>query len=143
MKPQRRAQESIDRQPETPINIYPFDPAIKENARAYCQQLNRLLAPFGISAELFGSLELEIANKGEWEYGIYLNDDQWFPVLVFLINHYYGVHTLMDDFAVFTDQHESIDIEVIPMRGESAMRNQALMNYWRDDADALQEYERE
>lgn len=141
MKPQRRAKESIERQPEEPIEIKPFDPDSKQNANIYCEQLDRLLAPFAASAELFGSLELEIANKGEWEFAVYLADEQWFPVLVHLINHFGGIHFLSDDFAVFTSSFEGTDVEVIPMRNESAQRNRALMEYWRSDQIALKEYE--
>jgi hypothetical protein len=142
MKPQRRPIESINRLPEKPIDIKPFDPVSKQKAGLYCEQLNQLLAPFRASAELFGSVELEIATKGEWEYAIYLTDEQWFPVLVFLINHFGAIHTLMDDFAVFIDMSEDVDIEVIPMRNEAAQRNQAIMHFWRSNPDALKEYER-
>ena len=141
MKPQRRAQENIDRQPTTPIEIKPFDPLSKQRAIRYGGQLNQLLKPLGASAELFGSVELEIASKGEWEYAIYLTDEQWFAVLVCLINHFHSIHFLIDDFAVFTDACEGTDIEVIPMRSEAARRNQAIMDYWRSNPAALNEYE--
>jgi len=141
MKPQRRPKENIDRQPNQPIDIKPFDPVSKQQAKGYCAQLNRLLAPFSVTAELFGSVELEIASKGEWEFAIYLTDEQWFPALVCLINHFGAIHTLMDDFAVFTDVSEGTDVEVIPMRGESAQCNLAIMHYWRSDPGALQDYE--
>ena len=65
MKPQRRPNENIDQQPNQPIEIKPFDPISKQQANLYCEQLNQLLVPFGASAELFGSVELEIAAKGE------------------------------------------------------------------------------
>lgn len=141
MKPQRRPQENIDRQPTQPIELKPFDPISKRQAQVYCEQLERLLAPFGASAELFGSVELEIVTKGEWEFAIYLTDEQWFPVLICLINHFEAIHALMDDFAVFTDVFEGTDVEIIPMRAESAQRNQALMNYWRSNPAALKDYE--
>jgi len=141
MKPQRRPKEDIDRIPDQPIDIKPFDPISKQKSCIYCKQLNQLLAPFGAVAELFGSVELEISTKGEWEFALYLTDEQWFPVLVCLINHFGAIHALMDDFAVFTDTSEGIDIEVIPMRAEAAKRNQAIMNYWRSDPAALKKYE--
>jgi hypothetical protein len=90
---------------------------------------------------LTGSVELEISTKGEWEYGIYLTDEQWFPVLVFLINHFGSIHTLMDDFAVFTDRFHGIDIEIFPMCNESAQRNRAIMDYWGRNPVALKDYE--
>ncbi len=141
MKPQRRPIEDIERRSTEPIELMPFDPAIKQRAIAYGQDLSKHLAPFGAAAELFGSLEMEIANKGEWEYAVYLDDEQWFPVLIFLINHFGGIHALMDDFAVFTHRIQDIDIEIIPMRNESAMRNRAITDYWRNDPVALKEYE--
>jgi hypothetical protein len=141
MKPQRRPKAEIDRLPDEPIEIKPFDPIGKQQASIYCEQLNRLLAPFGTSAELFGSVELEIATKGEWEFAIYPPEEQWFPVLVCLINHYRSVHFLSDDLVVFTDRSEGIDIEVIPMRNDAAQRNRAIMAYWRNNPVALNEYE--
>jgi len=141
MKPQRRPKESIDRLPEQPIEIKPFDPISKQAAVIYCEPLNQLLAPYNASAELTGSVALEIATKGEWEYAIYLSDEQWFPVLVCLINHFGSIHLLSDDFAVFTDHSQTTEIEVLPMRRESARRNRAIMNYWRTNPAALKEYE--
>jgi hypothetical protein len=141
MKPQRRAKVNIEQQDTLPIEIKPFDPLSKQKAEIYSRQLNQLLAPFGAVAELFGSMELGIATKGEIEFAIYLIDEQWFQVLVCLVNHFGNIHTLMDDFAVFTDVTEGIDVEVIPMRNESAQRNRALMNYWRANPAALQDYE--
>lgn len=74
---------------------------------------------------------MEIATKGEWEFAIYLSDAQWFKVLVGLINHFGSIYTLLDDFAVFEDTSEGTNIEVIPMRGEAAQRNRAIMEFWR------------
>jgi hypothetical protein len=141
MRPQRRPKEDIDRLPNHPIDIRPFDPISKRKAGIYCEQLNQKLAPLGASAELFGSVELEIATKGEWEFAIYLTDEQWFPVLVCLINHFGAIHALMDDFAVFTDISDDINIEVIPMRDEAGQRNRAIMEYWRSNPAFLKEYE--
>ncbi len=141
MKPQRRPKEKIDCLPELPIELKPFDEEYKRQAEIYCARLNLLLAPLGVSAELSGSVELEIATKGEWEYGIYLTDEQWFPVLVFLINHFGSVHTLMDDFAVFIDRSQGTEIEIFPMRNEAAQRNRAIMDYWRNNPVALKDYE--
>jgi hypothetical protein len=100
-----------------------------------------MLAPFEASAELFGSTDLEINGKGEWEFAIYLSDEQWYPVLVQLINHYQKIYTLLDDFAVFNDTWAGTIIEVIPMRGKAARRNQAIMDFWRNNPTALKEYE--
>lgn len=141
MKPQRRSQESIERQPHEPINIKPFDPNSKHQSGFYREGLNQLLAPFGVFAELSGSLDLEIATKGEWDFAIYLPDEQWFPVLVTLINHFHSIHFLEDDFAVFTDKFDLTEVEVFPLRGEAAKRNRAIMDFWRNNQAALREYE--
>lgn len=84
---------------------------------------------------------MEIATKGEWEFAIWLDDQQWFSVLVGLINHFGGIYTLLDDFALFADTADGTEIEIIPMRGEAALRNQAIMAYWRGHPQALQAYE--
>jgi hypothetical protein len=141
MEPQRRSIESINRQPETPLELKPFDPFSKRSALRYGEELSRRLVAYHASAELFGSVELEIASKGEWEYAVYLDDEQWYPMLIFLINYFGGIHALMEDFAVFTSRSEDTEIEVIPMRGESARRNRAIMDYWRGDPAALKAYE--
>jgi GrpB-like predicted nucleotidyltransferase (UPF0157 family) len=141
MKPQRRPPEFFDRLSEQPIELKTFDPAGKQRASTYCAQLNQLLAPFHATAELFGSTDLEIATKGEWEFAIYLNDEQWYPALVCLINHYGSIYTLIEDFAVFEDTSEGTPIEIIPMRAEAAERNRALMDYWRKDRAAAKAYE--
>lgn len=142
MKPQRRRKEDIDSLPNQPIEIKRYDLVYKQKANAYREHLNQLLIPFGASSELTGSVELEIATKGEWEYAIYLTDEQWFPVIVFLINHYHSIHYLSDDMAVFTAVSDGIDIEVFPLRNDAAERNRAIMNYWLSNPIALQEYEK-
>jgi len=141
MKPQRRLKGDIDRLTTQPILLQPFDPIRKKKAGLYGERLNELLAPLGVSAELFGSVELEIASKGEWEYAIYVSDEKWFSVLVCLVNHFHSIHFLSDDLAVFTDVFEGTDIEVIPLRNDAAKRNQAIMDYWRSNPAALREYE--
>jgi hypothetical protein len=141
MKPQRRPKEDFEKMSEQPIAIQPFDPESKRRAQAYCQVLNDLLAPLSTTAELFGSVDLEIATKGEWEFAIYLSDALWFKVLVVLINHYRSIYTLLDDFAVFEDTSEGTPIEIIPLRGEAALRNRAIMQYWRGSPAARRDYE--
>jgi hypothetical protein len=141
MKTQRRPKEFFDGLSESPVVLKPFDPASKARSNIYRISLNQLLAPLGATAVLFGSVELEIATKGEWEFAIYLDDAHWYPVLVKLINHFGKIYTLLDDFAVFEDVFEGTPIEVIPMRGESLQRNQAIMDFWSHNPAALKEYE--
>jgi hypothetical protein len=141
MKPSRRPVEFFDTLPQNPILLKAFDSTHKQRSFDYAQSLNRLLTPFGVTACLFGSVELEIASKGEWEFAIWLNDAQWYPVLTALINHFGKVYSLLEDFAVFEDMFEETPIEVIPMRGEALARNQAIMDFWHNNPAALKEYE--
>ena len=76
MKVERRPREEFEKFADKPVTIKPFDPASKAKSNEYRMRLNEILAPFQASAELHGSVELEVAGKGEWEFAIYLNDDQ-------------------------------------------------------------------
>ena len=141
MKVERKSREHFNRLTEKPVEIKPFDPESKRQASFYLAGLNDILAPLGVSAELFGSVELEIAGKGEWEFGIWLTDQQWYPLLIRLINHFGSIYTLTDDFALFNDDYNGTQVEVIPMRSETAEQNRAIMNYWRNHPAALKAYE--
>ena len=141
MKVERLPKEYFNRFSENPVEIRPFDPGSKKQSYHYLETLNEILAPFEASAELFGSTELEIDGKGEWEFAIWLTDDQWYPVLTHLINHYRSIYMLLDDFAVFNDIWAETKVEVIPMRGETAQRNRTIMDFWRNNPTALKEYE--
>lgn len=143
MKVERKPREYYNRFADKPVAIKPFDPDSKQQALQYVEHLNAVLAPVGVEAELFGSVELEIAGKGEWEFAIWLTDQQWYPVLIRLINHFGAIYALSDDFVLFEHNHDGHNIEVIPMRGETAKRNQAVMNFWRNDPVALKAYEQE
>jgi hypothetical protein len=141
MKVERKPREDFNTFSDKPVEIRPFDPESKQQALYYLASLNDILAPLGVSAELFGSVELEIAGKGEWEFAIWLTDQQWYPVLIRLINHFVSIYALSDDFVLFEDSYNATNIEVIPMRGKVAERNQAIMNFWRNHPAALKEYE--
>jgi len=75
----------------------------------------------GVTAELFGSTDLETSGKGEWEFALFLTDERWYPALTFLVNHFKSVFVLDHEFALFQDEFGSYDIEVIVMRGEVAV----------------------
>ena len=141
MKVERQPREQYNKFSDKPVEIRPFDPESKQQAFHYLASLNDILAPFGVSAELHGSVELEIAGKGEWEFAVWLTDQQWYPVLIRLINHFGSIYALSDDFVLFEDRYNGTNIEVIPMRGEAAERNQAVMNFWRNHPAALKGYE--
>jgi hypothetical protein len=141
MKVERQPREHYNTFADKPVEIRPFDPESKQQAFHYLANLDDILAPFGVSAELHGSVELEIAGKGEWEFAVWLTDQQWYPVLIRLINHFGSIYALSDDFVLFEDRYNGTNIEVIPMRGEAAERNQAVMNFWRNHPAALKGYE--
>lgn len=141
MKITRQPKEYYDRFADKPVEIQPFDPESKRQSSRYLATLNAVLAPFGVSAELHGSVELEVAGKGEWEFAIWLTDAQWYPVLVRLINHFGSIYELTEEFALFDDSDNGEPIEIILMRGEVAKQNQAVMTYWRTHPAALKDYE--
>ena len=140
MKADRLPNVYFEKLSNDPVVLKPFDPESKRAARVYGNKLSALLSQFSVQAGLFGSIDLEIDGKGEWEFGIWLDDNQWYPVLIMLINHFGSIHTLSDDFALFNDISDRYDIEIIPMRGNAAARNQALMNYWRNNPEAVMAY---
>ncbi len=142
MKIQRMPVTFYDRYSETPVAIKPFDPLSKQRALVYGARLNQALAPHGVSAELFGSTDLEIATKGEWEFAIWLDDTNWFPLLTALINQYRAIGFLAEDFARFNDVCDGTEVEIIAMRGERAAWNRAFMSYMRAHPEARQAYEK-
>jgi GrpB-like predicted nucleotidyltransferase (UPF0157 family) len=141
MKADRRPDAYFEKFTTAPVVMLPFDPENKRAAKAYGERLNTVLAPFSARAELFGSTELEIAGKGEWEFAILLDDEHWFAVLARLINHFGTIYSLEEDFALFPDKQGETEIEVIAMRGEAAMRNRAIMQYLGSHPEACAAYE--
>ena len=106
------------------VAIKPFDHESKQQALQYLARLNALLAPSGVVAELHGSVALEIAGKGEWEFALWLTDEQWYPVLIRLINHFGSIYALSDDFVLFEDKDNGNNIEVMPMRGRQPSKTE-------------------
>lgn len=143
MQVKRLPPEHYENIPETPVVLRPFEPESKQAALRYGEQLNRVLAPTGVEASLFGSTELELAGKGEWEFAIFPTDVQWYPILTLLINHFKGIYFLSDDFVVFTSSSRGKEVEVIVMRGDVAVCNQVIMRYWHEHPDARVMYEQQ
>lgn len=142
MKVARQPEEYYSRFTDKPVEIRPFAAESKRQSSHYLRGLNDVLAPFGACADLHGSVELEIAGKGEWEFAVWLGDERWYGVLVRLINHFGSIYELTDEFALFNDSYDGKPVEVILMRGETARQNQAVMHYWRTHPEALKDYER-
>ena len=138
---EREPPEAFDKWPLTPIALRPFDPESKRAALTYGAGLNDVLASTGVSAELFGSMDLEIAGKGEWEFALYPSDDQWYPTLILLINQFKNVYTMSDEFVLVADECAGHPIEIIVMRRGTAERNRAITLYWRENPAARAAYE--
>ena len=141
MKADRYPESYFEKLSDDPIQLKAFDPESKRAALKYGKELDHMVSPYSVRAELFGSTDLEIPGKGEWEFGIWLGDQQWYPVLTMLINHFHSIHFMSDDFALFTDNAAGTEIEIIAMRGEAAARNQALMKYWRGNPAGVEAYQ--
>ncbi len=140
MHVERTPAEVFDKFPLTPIVLHPFDPASKQAALVYGTWLTERLTATGVTAALYGSVELEIAGKGEWEFALYPTDDQWYPTLILLINLFKSVYTMDDEFVLFNDRQDEHPIEIIVMRRGTAECNQAIMRYWRENAAARADY---
>ncbi|MCB0188413.1 MAG: hypothetical protein KDE31_29285 [Caldilineaceae bacterium] len=124
MNVERKPRDYYNRFADKPVAIKPFDPESKQQALQYLACLNALLAPSGVVAELHGSVALEIAGKGEWEFALWLTDEQWYPVLIRLINHFGSIYALSDDFVLFEDNDNGNNIEVMPMRGRQPSKTE-------------------
>lgn len=143
MRVERGKPEDYDKFTTRPVPIRPFDPDSKRAALVYGARLNERLAPIGVAAELHGSLVLEIAGKGEWEYALYPSPDQWYPTLTLLVNHFRGVYLMSEELVMFNDVCDGHNVEVIVMRGNAAACNQAIMRHWREHPAATAIYEAE
>jgi len=141
MRVVREKPEEYEKFSTRPVPIRPFDPDSKRAALAYGARLNERLEPTGVAAELHGSMVLELAGKGEWEFALYLSPDQWYPTLTLLVNHFPSVYLMSEELVTFNDAYEGHHVEVIAMRGNAAECNQAIMRYWRDHPDARADYE--
>ena len=141
MRVERGKPEEYDKFSTRPVPIRPFDPDSKRAALAYGARLDEQLASAGVAAELHGSMALELAGKGEWEFALYPSPDQWYPTLTLLINHFRGVYSMSEELVMFNDVCDGHDVEVIVMRGNAAECNRAIMRYWRAHPDARADYE--
>ena len=140
MRVERGKPEDYEQFSTRPVPIRPFDPDSKRAALAYGARLNERLASTGVAAELHGSLALELAGKGEWEYSLYPAPEQWYPTLTLLINHFRGVFSMSEEVVMFNDTHDGNHVEVIVLRGDTAERNRAIMRYWHEHPQAAAHY---
>lgn len=141
MRVERGKPEDYDKFSTRPVPIRPFDPESKRAAFAYGARLDGRLASTGVAAELHGSLALELAGKGEWEFALYPSPNRWYPTLTLLVNHFRGVYLLSEELVLFNDVCDGHNVEVIVMRGNAAACNRAIMRYWREHPDARAAYE--
>jgi len=125
-----------------PVDIKPFDPHSTKVATKYLQTLNGLLEEFGLQAVHRGSTAFKISGKGDVEFGIYPSEENWFPVIGKLVNHYKGIGRLEEDYARFNDFVGQFEIEIILMKGHTALVDQKLTAYLKSHPEILKAYEK-
>jgi GrpB-like predicted nucleotidyltransferase (UPF0157 family) len=124
-----------------PVTIKPFDPQSRVVARKYKDRLERLLEPYGLKAAHRGSTYFGICGKGEVELGIYPKNEDWYRVVVAMINYYKAIGNLDNEYARFNDSLNGFEIEVILMTGHSAIVDRKLNEYLNTRPNLLKEYE--
>ena len=140
MRVERGKPEEYEKFSTRPVPIRPFDPDSKRAVLAYGARLNERLASMGVAAELHGSLALELAGKGEWEFALYPSPDRWYPTLTLLVNQLPAVYMMSEELVTLNDVCDGHDVEVIAMRGNAAACNRAIMGYWREHPAAAAVY---
>jgi hypothetical protein len=126
---------------DQPVKILPYDPRSQEVAAEYLQRLQAKLNRFpNTTIYLRGSTAFQIAGKGEIELGVVLAEDAWFEVIDFLTRHFGSLGNLEDDYARFNDVHDNFEIEIILMRGYTAVLDQKLHQFLANRSDLLAQY---
>lgn len=126
--------------PDVPVDIKPFEPETKQIAQRYKKLLDRLLARFGLTAQIRGSVGLEIAGKGEIDLRIFVPDKRWFDVTLHLINYYRRVENLEEEYIRFIDFYEECEIEIGLVCGQTALVEKKLFKYLKNHLDILKNY---
>ena len=123
-----------------PVTLKPFDPRTKEAALALMAILDRQVAAWGIRSVLHGSTALELEGKGEIEVVLYLDDENWEPVKVHLVEIYGHPYSEEENFVNINTEYRSIEVEIILVRGHDAEVNRALMDYLHTHPEACADY---
>ncbi|MBN2015772.1 GrpB family protein [Candidatus Dojkabacteria bacterium] len=124
-----------------PVDIKPFDPKIKGVAKQYARKLNRLISDFELKVMHRGATAFGISGKEDIEFGIYPDEDQWFMLLMHLINHFQKIDNLEENYARFNDKFRGYDIEIILMKGHDAKVDKCLIEYLLSHPRLLKQYE--
>ncbi|MCD8484739.1 GrpB family protein [Candidatus Woesebacteria bacterium] len=106
---------------EEPVEIVPYDAQAKTFAAEYEQKLQDLLKEYPVQIYHRGSTALEIAGKGDIEIGVIPDPEYWFEIIVFLAQQFQGLGNLDEEYARFNDVKDGFDIEIILMRGYTAL----------------------
>lgn len=133
--------EYFERFSTNQVLVKPFDPRSLEVAEEYKKKLDEMLRPFGLTAFHRGSTYFGISGKGEIELGLYPKKEDWYKILVAIINYYRAIGNLENEYARFNDNSEGFEIEVILMTGHSAVVDQKLNEYLKSNPALLKEYE--
>lgn len=135
------SKEYFERFSTNPVLIKPFDPRSLEVAAKYKKRLDILLKPFRLIACHRGSTYFGIAGKGEIEFGVYPKKEDWYKVLVAIINYYKAIGNLENEYARFNDNSEGFEVEIILMTGHIAVVDKKLNEYLKSNPVLLKEYE--
>lgn len=136
-----KPREYFDKYPQTPVTWREFDVHDLAIAEDFCCKLNTLLGPYQVKAELFGSLALGIAGKGEPEFVIYLDNNTWQPVLEYLIDIYGQPITIKEERVRFVVIDNEVEVEIVLKRGSQAELGKKLMSHFLQHPELIEEYE--
>lgn len=125
-----------------PVVLKSYDPQSPIIAHEYITQLKKLLQQFPkVEIVHRGSTLFGILGKGDIEMGLYIPEDQWFDVLILLINYYKEIGNLEKDYARFNDEYKGYEIEVILFTGYNALVDKRVTEYMKNNTDLLKKYE--
>jgi GrpB-like predicted nucleotidyltransferase (UPF0157 family) len=133
--------EYYERYKTRPVVVKPFDPAATEVAHRYIRRLRQLLAGLHAGLALRGSTAWGIAGKGDIEIGVYPEGEEWKHVLRALEDSYGPPGNVEPDYARFNDSLGGFEIEIIVLRGYSAVLDHRLASFLAQRPDLLAEYE--
>ena len=127
--------------PVEPVKIKPFVPETKQIAQKYKKKLDRLLSGFNLEARIHGSVAFEIAGKGEIDFRIFVPTKRWLEIVKYFINYYRRVENLEDEYVRFVDFFDGLEIEVVLVRGYTALHEKRLSKYFKNHSEARNKYE--
>lgn len=143
MKPLTKfSDEYFDKYSDTPVKVKPFDPKKKELGLRLLAELKCLLASFPATEEyLTGSTALEIAGKGDLEFGIFPSEKDWDGVRAVLTDRFGPEANIEEEFIRVIWKYEKEEIDVSMLRGHEGAVILATTQYLLEHPELRQEYE--